>query len=136
MLKFVKKCVASVAALAMIATATAMPASAATDHVSVDTPYGTMDGYLDVWVSGNYKYVQGTTTCTSKVPMICVGIAIVSYPEGNPIYDYNNTTVCKENADFVSTLAYSLSKKPISAYGAHEVRGEYAYGDYTALTNV
>ena len=118
-----------------IATATVMPASAVTDHVTKNTPCGTMDGYLDVWTSGSKKYVQGRTYCTSKVSKISIAIAIVSYPDGDPIYDYNNTTVSNYDATSVSTYAYSFSKKPISAFGAHQVENTVAYGDYTALTN-
>lgn len=97
--------------------------------------YGTMDGYLDVWTSGSKKYVQGRTYCTSKVSKISVAIAIVSYPDGDPIYDYNNTTVSNYDATSVSTYAYSFSKNPVSAFGAHQVENTVAYGDYTALTN-
>lgn len=130
--------IASIAMTAAMATTMAISASAVTASTpAVDTPYGTMYGYLSVNESSTRKVVSGRTTCTTDdAPLICVGIAIVSYPEGKPLYEYNNTTVTEEYKSSVSTSAYSVSKNPITAYGAHEIRGRDGYGEYTQLVNV
>lgn len=132
------KRISAVAMAAAMATTMAVSASAVTATTpAVSTPYGTMRGYLTVTEDSLFKYVTGKTTCTTEdAPMICVGIAIVSYPEGRPLYEYNNTTVIEEYKSSVSTGAYSVSKDPITAYGSHEIRGRDGYGKYTELINV
>ncbi len=137
MSKFFKR-ISSIALAMAMATTMAVAAGAYEARTPlVSTPYGTMQGFLTVTESTNFKYVSGKTTCTTDdAPMICVSIAIVSYPEGEPIYEHNNTVVTSEYASEVSTLAYSVSKAPITAYGAHEIRGTIGYGKYTQLVNV